>query len=114
MQDVDRYEDFTASCDHMPGKQPTLRVKGTVWTRTGGWSCELRRTQGDTGINPRMLWLDLVLTPPDGVAPEMITPNPVAWSEEEPRIEYDEVRFRVFGTDDEPPEAIEVSHPQRA
>lgn len=114
MQDVDRYEDFTAICDHMPGKPQTLRVSGSVWMRTGGWSCELRRTRGNTGINFRILSLDLVLTPPGGVAPDAITCYPVAWKDEEPEIEYDQVKFRVVGTDDEPPEAIEVLHPQRA
>jgi hypothetical protein len=113
MQGVDHYEDFTAICDHMPGKAPTLRVSGTVWTSTDSWTCKLRATPGNTGSNQRMLSLDLVLTAPTGVANEVIVPNPVEWSEQ-PAYEYDQVHFRVVGTDDRPPDTIDVVHPTRA
>lgn len=113
MQGVDHYEDFTAICDHMPGKSRILRVRGTVWTSTDGWTCELRRTPGNTGFNTRMLSLDIVLVAPTGVANEVIVPNPVEWSEQI-EIETDQVKFRVVGTGDKPPEAIDVDHPTRA
>jgi hypothetical protein len=114
VQGVHAYEDFYASHNHMPGSDRALRVTGTVVFVTGGWSCELRETEGNTGINPEMLSLDLVITPPaDGVAvPEVLTPVQVEWSIDDPQTEYRQVQFRVVGTDDEPPPVIDVQHPE--
>ncbi len=98
----------------MPGSARTMRVTGTVVFRTGGWSCSLRPTEGNTGINTRMLSLDLVLQRPDGDAvPEVLTPCDVEWSADDPAIEYEQVQFRVVGgTDDDPPPVIDVEHPE--
>jgi len=116
MSGVHAYENFYASHDHMPGRNRTMRVSGTVVFATGGWSCDLRRTEGNTGINPRMLSLDLLLDPPDpgtGV-PEVLSPCNVEWTEDDVSEEYEEVEFRIVGGTDEeePPPVIPVEHPQ--
>ncbi len=115
MSGVHTYENFYASHDHMPGRNRAMRVTGTVVFTTDGWSCGLRRTEGNTGINPRMLSLDLLLDPPDPAAgvPEVLTPRDIEWAEDDVSQEYDEVQFRVVGgTDEEPPPVIPVEHPQ--
>ncbi|MBA3618026.1 MAG: hypothetical protein H0W56_00210 [Acidothermales bacterium] len=114
MSGVHAYKDFYASHDHMPGRNRALRVTGTVVFTTGGWSCNLRRTEGNTGINPRMLSLDLLLDPPDPAAgvPKVLTPCDIEWTEDEVSEEYNEVRFRVVGAEEEPPPVIPVEHPQ--
>jgi len=114
MRGVHAYEDFYASHDHMPRSDRTLRVSGTVVFTTSGWSCSLRQTEGNTGINPTMLSLDLLLTepPPDTPVMDVLTPCPVEWSVDDPAIEYQQVQFRVRGSEDEPPPTIEVVHPQ--
>ena len=111
MDAVHEYQDFYASHDHMPGSQGTMRVLGVVVFRHGGWQAELRRTEGNTGINPRMLALDLVLTGPPGASTTALENVPVEWSEEN-ADEYEQVQFRVVGTTDEPPPVIKVGHPQ--
>lgn len=46
-----------------PGSDKTLHIVGTVTTPTGGWKVALqKRTPQD--INPRILILDLAVTPP--------------------------------------------------
>jgi hypothetical protein len=117
MQGVHAYEDFFASHDHMPGSGGTLRVTGTVVFATSGWSCSLRATEGNTGINPMLLSLDLLLTePPPGTAvAQVLTPCPVEWSVEDPAIEYQQVQFRVLRvqvSDEEPPPILDVAHPE--
>lgn len=116
MQGVHAYEDFYASHNHMPGSSGALRVTGTVVFRTSGWSCSLRETEGNTGINPMMLGLDLILTEPspDTVVTDVLTPCPVEWSVDDPSIEYEQVQFTVRGSDDEPPPILDVEHPTRA
>ncbi|HEV2815328.1 MAG TPA: hypothetical protein VGW10_18880 [Solirubrobacteraceae bacterium] len=111
---VDHYEDFYASHDHMPGSSRTMRVKGTVVFARGGATAELREHEGNPGINPQMLPLDLVLTPPGYDAPTTpaLHPVPVEWSVDDPSIEYRQVQFFVVGTDDEPPPVIDVEHPE--
>jgi hypothetical protein len=112
---IHAYEDFYASHDHTPGSERTLRVGGRVVFRSGGWGCRLRKTEGNTGINDRMLALDLVLDPPpEGAATtDALTPCEVEWSADDPPIEYAQVEFRlVGGEDDEPPPVLDVEHPQ--
>jgi hypothetical protein len=64
MAGVMSYEDFYAIHDHMPGADGALRVGGTVVFRTGGWSAQLRlhEKQRPTGINPFILYVDLIIT----------------------------------------------------
>ena len=114
MRGVHEYQDFHASHDHMPGGAKTMRVTGTVVFVTSGWSCNLREREGNTGINPQMLSLELVLTPPREGEPvlEVLTPCPVEWSVDDPAFEYQQVRFTV-NTDDEPPPVIGVDHPSK-
>ena len=114
MQGVHEYKDFYASHDHMPGSDRTLRVTGTVVFRTGGWSACLEETDGNTGINPKMLVLNLVITPPEegAVTTDALTPVEVEWSVDDPQIEYEQVEFRVVGSDDDPPPVIDVVHPE--
>jgi hypothetical protein len=111
---IHAYEDFYASHNHMPGSGRTMRVLGTVVFTTDGWSCDLRATEGNTGINPQMLSLDLVLEgPPEGSdVSEVLTPCKVEWTAEDPAIEYKQVEFRVIGSDDAPPPPIDVDHPE--
>ena len=103
MRIVDHYEDVYASHDHMPGSDHVLRVTAAVVFKTGGCSAELHEHKGNTGINPAMLTLDLVLSPPpEGSAvAEVLTPTQVEWSVDTPAIEYREVQFHVVGTEDE-------------
>ncbi|MBE2316793.1 hypothetical protein DVA67_012485 [Solirubrobacter sp. CPCC 204708] len=112
MSVVAHYEDFTAIHDHMPGSDGALRVSGTVVCRTDGCTAELRDYEGNPGINPRMLVLELALSGPEGGAAEVLTPIPVEYVLSEPGLEYEQVEFRVSGTDDEPPPVVEVQHPQ--
>ena len=117
MPGVHAYEDFYASHDHMPGKGGSMRVTGTVLFVTSGYSCDLTETQGNTGINPQMLSLDLHLkSPPEGaIVQEVITPCPVEWSVDDPEIEYQQVTFVVVGdTGDEAPPIIDVDHPEQS
>jgi hypothetical protein len=113
MLGVHAYEGFYANCDHMPGAERAIRVGGTVVFRTTGWSASLKRTEGNTGINPHMLHLDLVLVPPDGGGGEAITSYELPeWKEAPPAAEYDEVEFHVQGSDDDRPPILKVVHTQ--
>jgi len=114
MQAVHAYEDFYASHDHMPGSARTMRVSGMVVFATGGWSASLRATEGNTGVNPKMLSLDLILEGPAGGDPatDVLTPCAVEWSVDDPSIEYQEIQFHVVGTQDDPPPVLDVEHPQ--
>ena len=112
---VHEYQDFYAICDHMPGATRSLRVGGTVVFRTSGWSARLERHQkaGPTGINPFILYVDLIITPPKGgtvtkaLTPVQLDELPI----NEPELEYLEVQFVVLGADDDAPRPLEVEHP---
>ena len=114
MRGVHAYKDFYASHDHMPESDRTLRVSGTVIFVTGGWSASLKRTEGNTGINAKMLSLDLVLEPPpEGSAvTDALTPCPVEWTLDDPSIDYEQVDFHIVGTEDEPPPVLDIEHPE--
>jgi len=111
---VDHYEDFYASHNHMPGSAHAMKVAGTVVCSTDGCSAELREHEGNAGINPEMLTLDLVLNPPpEGTSvTEVLTPIPVEWAVADPEIEYRQVQFHVVVTEDDPPPVIDVEHPE--
>ena len=117
MEGVESYEGFYAIHDHMPGSDRALRVGGTVVFRTGSWAAELRtrESSGNTGINPFILRLDLVITPPPegaGVTQEITPVDLPEYRLEDPAIDYHEVHFAVVGTDDEPPERLIIQHPE--
>lgn len=111
---VDEYKNFYAICSHSPVGEHALRVGGTVCFRTSGWSATLEQTEGNTGINPFLLHLDIVMIPPDPATPvqEVITCQELPeWQVAEPAIEYTELEFHVRGSDDPPPPVIPVQHP---
>jgi hypothetical protein len=88
-----------------------LRVGGKVQCPTSGWAAHFEETQGNTGIDPDILNLDLVLTKPEGPVLdrfEWIDVN--EWRQEPPVREYDEVEFHR--ADGDPPPRIKVDHPE--
>lgn len=121
MPAVHAYKDFYAIHDHMRGpRDGPLRVGGTVVFRHGGWSARLRphepKDKEPIPFNPKILYLDLVLTPPNGSGTSAITDVEL----EECGVavagyDYDEVHFiLVGGQDDVPPDPLDVEHPTRA
>jgi hypothetical protein len=107
----EEYQDFYAICDHMPGAERVLRVGGKVMCPETGWSAHLEPTQGNTGINPLLLHLDLVLTRPKGGAAEVMTLVDIdEWRQQPPAHEYEQVEFHR--SDAKPPPIISVEHPQ--
>ena len=115
MKGVAEYRDFFAICDHEPPAEPAIRAGGTIVFNESGWSAELVRTKGDTGINPYLLHLDLVFTPPDEGSAQTDPLEPFElreWREAPPVREYQQVEFHVRGSDDQPPPILEVDHPQ--
>lgn len=113
MSGVHEYEDFRANCDHMPGRGRKLKVGGTVVFRQGGWSARLEAREGNQGINDKLLHLNLVIDPAE-YGPDLITHFPLdEYQIDDPPIEYDQVEFHVVGSDDDPPEILEVEHPTR-
>jgi hypothetical protein len=97
------YEDFTATHDRM---SKTLRVDGVVIVEHAGVAVHLEPHEGNAGINPSMLTLDLVFT----VTGESPSREPVhydqPWSDDLPHTEVD---FRVRGAEVEPPPALKVT-----
>jgi hypothetical protein len=116
MADGLSYMDFYSHCDHMPGSARVLRVGGTVRYPSEGWTAILRATDGNTGVNPRMLHLDLVVTPPSGDTP-VTRPVPEIPLDEfqidAPAIEYEEVEFHLVGVEGDAPKNIDVLHTER-
>jgi hypothetical protein len=107
------YKDFYAICNHMPGADRAIRVGGSVEVPTSNWSAYLEPRPN--GINQFMLHLNLVLTPPDQGALDVVQWIEVdEWREESPALEYKEVEFHVSDPDySPPPPVIEVQHPER-
>ena len=76
-----------------------------------GWSAHLEPTRGNTGFNPLLLHLDLVLTPPKGGAAKVMTLVVIdEWRQQPPVREYEQVEFHR--SDAKPPPIIDVDHPQ--
>jgi hypothetical protein len=80
---------WEAILDLMPGPQrkPTLRVTGKCTFPTPGYTVTLVR-HVPQGINPAILLLDKIVTPPTGVVPQVITTIDVT-----PYVEQTEQRF---------------------
>jgi len=117
MEGVISYEGFYAIHDHMPGSDGALRIGGTAVFRTGGWTAELRLhdKRGPTGINPFILYLDLVMAPPpdDQSVTQEVTPFDLPeFRLEDPELEYQEVHVSVVNSEDAPPETLKVQHPE--
>lgn len=90
--------DWAAWHDRMPGGPATLHVSGCCCFPTDGWSVEAR--QGRFGINPDIVMLELVVTPPESVAPDVLTEQDVRWSQETDG-HYTQVHVRVLGAEAE-------------
>jgi hypothetical protein len=75
-----RSGDWHAWRDRMPGKPPTLHVVGTCECPTAGYTASLRPVSPQ-GVNPAIYILELVLTPPDRPAAQVITGVPVYYRE---------------------------------
>jgi hypothetical protein len=113
VEGVYEYQELFANCDHMPGADRAIRVGGTVVFRTGGWSADLRESKDQPGINQFILHLDLVLDPPEGAVTEVLTPVELPQFQiDDPEIEYEEVHFKVVGSEDKPPDPVTVVHTQ--
>lgn len=73
---------WEATHNFMPGTQsPTLHVTGKCTFPTDGYSVRLERAEPQ-GINPAVLLLDRVVTPPAGAAAPVMTEELVNYSEE--------------------------------
>ena len=90
------YKDFHAYRDHM---SKTVRVTGTAVVRGAGVAVTLMPHEGPSGINPKMLALDLHFT----LTAEDPSEQPVKWSGDWDDERYDEVEFRVSGAKVEAP-----------
>ena len=109
---VTSYEGFHASRDDA---SRALSVAGTVVFCTSGWSARLRRHDGPPGVDPLVLELELVIDPPpaDAMVLQMLTPvdlGPLRVPDPSPG--YREIRFRVVGSEDDPPAKLDVRQPQ--
>jgi hypothetical protein len=92
-----------------------VRVGGTVVFCTSGWSARLRRREGPPGIDPFVLELELVIDPPPSDAMVLQVLTPIELGElrvPNPPHEYREIRFTVVGSEDAPPEQLEVQQPE--
>jgi hypothetical protein len=78
--------------DKMPGAQKRLFVIGTCVFPTTGYQVELRRAVPQ-GINPDILILHKVVTPPSGVVLDVITSVQVRY-EEFPPVDYKQVEIQ--------------------
>jgi hypothetical protein len=81
--------------DLMPGHPAKLTVTGTCTFPTLGYQVELRRSQPQ-GINPRDLLLDKIVTPPSGLAGDVVT-DVVARYEEVTDFRYETVTIQPDG-----------------
>jgi hypothetical protein len=82
------YKDFHAVRNHMA---KNLHVTGTCIVRGGGVAVRLRDFEGNSGINPKMLVLELDFT----LTAEDPSEQPVEWHGEWDDERYEEVEFRV-------------------
>src|ERR1043165_2635814 len=76
----------------MPGSVHQLYVIGTCVFPTSGWRAHLERAVPQ-GINPKILILRRIVTPPTGIVLPVITRVPVRY-EELPPVDYDQVEIQ--------------------
>jgi hypothetical protein len=81
--------DWYAILDKMPPAPDRLIVTGTCTFPTAGWKVELR-PRVPQGINPEVLLLERIVTPPTGFAAQVITQVPVRY-EQDATIDYTQV-----------------------
>jgi hypothetical protein len=72
--------DWKAVHDWQPVNPGRLRVNGTCDMPTPGYKITLKR-KVPPGINPTILLLEKVVTPPTGNVLQVITPTPVSYDE---------------------------------
>jgi len=91
-----RCQKWTAIHDFMPPGTPTLRVDGVCFTPTPGYKIKLVPAVPQ-GINPLILLLKKVVTPPTGIQPQVITKVPVHY-EKKTKTKYTHVTILPDGT----------------
>ncbi len=84
--------EWKAVQDLMPPGPFPLTVKGTCDMPTPGYRLSLERAVPQ-GINPAILILELVTTPPPGIVPQVVTPAHVEYREESDQ-EFTQVDIR--------------------
>jgi hypothetical protein len=86
---------WTAVHDHMPPGTPTLRVNGVCKTPTSGYRIKLVPAVPQ-GINPKILLLKKIVTPPKGIVPPIVTAVAVKY-EKKTKFEYTNVAILPDG-----------------
>jgi hypothetical protein len=64
----------------MPGSSKDVHVTGKISVPTGGWKAKLAK-RSPQGINVRILQLELHVTPPSGIATQVLTEFDVKYTE---------------------------------
>ncbi len=90
-----RCQKWEAFHDFMPGTTPTLRVTGVCYTPTPGYTIKLVPASPQ-GINPKILILNKVVTPPKGIVPQVITKVDVRY-EKKTKTKYTHVQIEPDG-----------------
>jgi hypothetical protein len=85
--------DWYAWMDLMPDATRTLHVQGVVTMPTPGYNVKLAPASPQ-GINPRILILDLKITPRRGIFPQVVTKIPVRF-EQPDAVAYQSVHVRL-------------------
>jgi hypothetical protein len=83
---------WSAWHDFMPGRPPTLYVVGLCTFPTPGYTVVLKKAF-PPGLNPAILILDRVVTPPAGSEPDRLDMVDVRFAERT-SAEYDQVYIR--------------------
>jgi hypothetical protein len=91
-----RCQKWLAIHDFMPLGTPTLRVTGVCFTPTPGYKIKLVPAVPQ-GINPLILILKKIVTPPTGIQPQVITRVDVRF-EKKTRTRYTHVTILPDGT----------------
>lgn len=86
---------WTAYHDFMPPRTPTLRVTGECTTPTPGYRIRLEPAVPQ-GINPKILLLNKIVTPPTGPRPQVLSKVEVRYSKRT-RTEYTSVTILPDG-----------------
>jgi hypothetical protein len=93
----DNCSDWSAIHDFMPPGPARLRVNGKCTFPTPGYKVTLKK-KVPQGIDPAILLLDKIVTPPSGPQPEVITTIDVTPYEEVTNQRYTEVEVLPDGT----------------
>ena len=91
-----RCQNWRAVLDTMPPGTPTLTVTGVCYTPTPGYKIKLVPAVPQ-GINPLILLLKKVVTPPTGIRPQVITKVDVRY-QKKTKTKYTNVTILPDGT----------------